>query len=176
MTEDLRKAAEAARDARLIRNGGLSVDGLGAQSVFRRAANPAAILALYAERDAAIARAEKAEKEIVFARKHMLPVSNDGNYVFIDGPGDVEIDHGGELRKRAEAAEASLAAVTAERDRLLTAMDREEAELHRMIDEYKETGVMHIDVVSAFHRIRDKDSVDAERAEALTKEPPHAER
>jgi len=33
----------------------------------------------------------------------MLPVSNDGNFVFIDGPGDVELDHGGVMRAALEA-------------------------------------------------------------------------
>jgi hypothetical protein len=74
------------------------------------------------------------------------------------------------------AAEAALSAERAEVERLLSAMDREEAYLHRMIDASEENGgIMHGDLEGAFHRIRDKDSDDAERAEALTKEPPHAE-
>lgn len=39
----------------------------------------------------------------------MVPLSKDGRFAFIDGPGDVELDHGGELRRRAEEAEALLA-------------------------------------------------------------------
>lgn len=39
----------------------------------------------------------------------MVPLSKDGRFAFIDGPGDVELDHGGELRRRAEAAEVTLA-------------------------------------------------------------------
>jgi chromosome segregation ATPase len=80
-------------------------------------------------------------------------------------------------QKRAEAAEASLASYKEEVGRLLSAMDREKAYLHGLIDEYAEVGgISDSDLDAAFHRIRDKDSVDAERAEALTKEPPHAER
>jgi len=57
-------------------------------------------------------RAEAAEKE----RDHyaglvetMVPIHADGSHVFIDGPGDVELDHGGKLRARTEAAEAETA-------------------------------------------------------------------
>ena len=82
----------------------------------------------------------------------------------------------GPYRARAEAAEAALSAAQEEVGRLLSAMDREEAYLHRMIDASEENGgIMHGDLEGAFHRIRDKDSDDAERAEALTKETPHGD-
>lgn len=50
-------------------------------------------------------RCEKAEAERDAAYKNMVPIHDDGNWVFIDGPGDVELDHGGKLRTRAELAE-----------------------------------------------------------------------
>lgn len=74
-----------------------------------------------------------------------------------------------------QAAEAALASYKEEVERLRAAMDREEAYLHRMIDASEENGgIMHGDLEGAFHRIRDKDSDDAERAEALAEETPHA--
>ncbi len=39
-----------------------------------------------------------------------VPLSKDGNFVFIDGAGDVEIDHEGKLRARAETTERELEA------------------------------------------------------------------
>lgn len=44
----------------------------------------------------------------------MVPIHANGKYVFIDGPGDVELDHGGKLRARAEAAEALLSQAVAD--------------------------------------------------------------
>lgn len=55
-----------------------------------------------AERDA---RIEALERE----RRQMLPVSDDGKYVFVDGHGLVELDFGEAMRERAEKAEAALA-------------------------------------------------------------------
>lgn len=40
------------------------------------------------------------------AVRDMLPVSNDGDFVFIDGPGDVELDHQGTMRKALETIAA----------------------------------------------------------------------
>ena len=92
---DLKAAAEAAKAAEAVRGHPPPIEWL----MFTRAANPAAILALYAERDAAIARAEKAEMDA----KAMC---------------DSYAEEGQRLFDRAEAAEASLAAITAERDAL----------------------------------------------------------
>lgn len=55
---------------------------------------------------------EKAEADLAAAnaaRKTMLPLSDDGKYVWFDGHGPVELDFDEELRNRAEAAEARLA-------------------------------------------------------------------
>jgi hypothetical protein len=52
-------------------------------------------------------------------RKHMrytVPMHADGNYVFIDGPGDVELDHGGEMRARIEQLEKENDRLKGERD------------------------------------------------------------
>lgn len=49
--------------------------------------------------------------------QHCVPISVDGKSVFIDGPGDFEIDYEG-WHNRAEAAEASLSEMRAELDRL----------------------------------------------------------
>ena len=38
----------------------------------------------------------------------MVPLSADGNYVFWDGVGDIELDHNGKLRETIEALEAKL--------------------------------------------------------------------
>lgn len=85
--------------------------------------------------------------------------------------------YGDTQHQRAEAAEAALSASQEEVKRLTTAMDREEAYLLRMIEAEDDTGgLMMSDVQGAFHRIRDKDSDDMERAdEAAAKETPHAE-
>jgi hypothetical protein len=56
----------------------------------------------------AIAEIEKLQKDLDHANMWMVPIHEDGNYVFIDGPGDVELDHGGSLRRRAEIAEDKL--------------------------------------------------------------------
>lgn len=42
-------------------------------------------------------------------KRYMVPLHEDGSHVFIDGPGDVELDHGGKLRSRDLTAEAKLA-------------------------------------------------------------------
>jgi len=52
----------------------------------------------------------------------MLPVSDDGKYVFVDGSGLVELDFGEALRKRAEKAEANVAELERERDELRLGM------------------------------------------------------
>ena len=46
----------------------------------------------------------------------MVPLSADGNYVFWDGVGDIELDHNGELRETIEALEAKLATCEKYRD------------------------------------------------------------
>ena len=46
-----------------------------------------------------------------YYEKYYLPVSGDGSAVWIDGAGDVEIDHGGKLRARAEEAEKRIASL-----------------------------------------------------------------
>jgi len=173
MTEDLRKAAEAATPGPWV---GFSDKGKlaaimpagrpGDVCVFEQPpsdedgrfmllANPAAILALYAELDAAIARAEKAEGEITHYRQDtgyvlgwnagwdeafgrlkfptMLRKMWSGGEVqrWLDeqkaeqnGPPD------GSLSERLAAAEASLAAVTAERDTLATAIRKLTDQVH----------------------------------------------
>lgn len=117
----------------------------GALAAFMEAADAATVLNLIRERDEALERERQTFKDASEINAH---------------------------------SEASLTAMAAEREeveRLLSAMDREEAYLHRMIDASAENGgIMHGDLEGAFHRIRDKDSDDAERAEAITKEPPHA--
>lgn len=55
------------------------------------------------------ARIAELERE----REHMLPLSDDGKYVFVDGHGLVELDFGEALRKRAEKAEVALAELRA---------------------------------------------------------------
>ncbi|KAF0137360.1 MAG: hypothetical protein FD152_535 [Xanthobacteraceae bacterium] len=144
MTEDLRKAAEAATPGPWV---GFSDKGKlaaimpagrpGDVCVFEQPpsdedgrfmllANPAAILALYAERDAAIARAEKAEGERDVGAGVLCVIHRDGGH-YIEAHGwakAVEDAHlvWAALMERAEAAEASLAAVTAERDALREAL------------------------------------------------------
>lgn len=171
---DLKAAAEAAKAAGHIT---MSVPP-NAAGRFYALATPDAVLALYAERDEARERAERFEKLDCEAATHVESViamrtgfTGDPPYVGWKGLGLALTEA---LDKR-DAAEAALAAERAEVERLLSAMDREEAYLHRMIDASEENGgIMHGDLEGAFHRIRDKDSDDAERAEALTKEPPHA--
>lgn len=51
------------------------------------------------------ARVKELEAENKRLLKYMVPISKDGNHVFIDGTGDVEIDHEGALRSRATRAE-----------------------------------------------------------------------
>jgi hypothetical protein len=46
----------------------------------------------------------------------MVPLSADGNYVFWDGVGDIELDHNGELRETIEALEAKLSICERHRD------------------------------------------------------------
>jgi hypothetical protein len=115
--EDLRKAAEAATPGPWVgfRDNGELVAIMPAgregdvcafdrspsdeDGRFMLLANPAAILALYAERDAAIARAEKADERAHYAT----------------GTADLAMQH-------RDAAEAPLPAVTAERDALRGAL------------------------------------------------------
>jgi len=52
----------------------------------------------------------------------MVPIHRDGSHVFIDGPGDVELDHGGKLRARAEAAEKERDEARDENTRLRAAL------------------------------------------------------
>ena len=95
--------------------------------------------------EALAARLAEVEKK----HDHMVPISSDGNYVFIDGPGDVEIDHGGRLRARAEAAEAEVQTlreelevadcmVTAEARSSLERLARAEAAEARLVEVYAE--------------------------------------
>lgn len=58
----------------------------------------------------------------------MVPLSACGNYVFWDGVGDIELDHNGELRIRAEKAEADLAAAV----KTLEFMNKVAGEVSRM--------------------------------------------
>lgn len=39
------------------------------------------------------------EQRPLVPERWTVPISKDGNYVFIDGPGDVELDHDGKMRK-----------------------------------------------------------------------------
>lgn len=108
------------------------------------------------------------DKDSAYVIRELLDRHNVQAAAFID-------DHVANAIAQRDAAEAALSAEREEVERLLSAMDREEAYLHRMIDASEENGgIMHGDLEGAFHRIRDKDSDDAERAEAITKEPPHA--
>lgn len=56
-----------------------------------------------------LSRLEQAERERGAFRAECVPISNDGKYVFIDGPGDVWLDFGDERFNRAQAAESALA-------------------------------------------------------------------
>lgn len=153
MNTDLKARAEALLAALKVDGfryiAGRPLDDLpwlkGALAAFMEAADAATVLNLIRERDEALERERQTFKDASEINAH---------------------------------SEASLTAMAAEREeveRLLSAMDREEAYLHRMIDASAENGgIMHGDLEGAFHRIRDKDSDDAERAEAITKEPPHA--
>lgn len=46
---------------------------------------------------------EDARPQSAAVRDYVVPIHKDGNYVFIDGPGDVELDHGGKMRSVIEA-------------------------------------------------------------------------
>ena len=142
-------------------------------AAFIAAANPSAILALIRERDEAREQvngfrlSQSFDKDSAYVIRVLLNRHNVPAAAFID-------DHVANAIAQRDAAEAALSAAQKEVERLLSAMDREEAYLHRMIDASEENGgIMHGDLEGAFHRIRDKDSDDAERAEALTKETPH---
>ncbi len=154
MADDLRKLAEAAKAIQTVMK--LPPDHYEDRSIreFRRAATPDAILDLYRERDEA--RAEVARLS--------------------DGFTAATANRDEAVRRRA-AAEASLASAQEEVARLLSAMMREEDYLLRMIEAEDETGGLMIgDVQGAFHRIRDKDSDDLERADeaaTLTQETPN---
>lgn len=41
---------------------------------------------------------ERLTRDLKNARYYTVPIHKDGNWVFIDGPGDVELDHGGKMR------------------------------------------------------------------------------
>lgn len=134
----------------------------------------ASLTAMAAERDAARKQvdgfrlSQSLDKDSAYVIRELLDRHNVPAAAFID-------DHVANAIAQRDAAEAALSAEREEVERLLSAMDREEAYLHRMIDASEENGgIMHGDLEGAFHRIRDKDSDDAERAEAITKEPPHA--
>jgi hypothetical protein len=107
MTEDLRKAALAAALAEAAwvrdRTGNALSTHETALDDFRKAFTPHAILALYAELDAAIARAEKAEGERDGWRAKAEAAWERSDETFIP-------------ILRLSQVEASLAAVTAERD------------------------------------------------------------
>lgn len=90
---------------------------------------------------AAEARAETQAKEIEALKEDnarlsrmldvSVPLSSDGNSVFIDGAGDVEIDHGGKLRACAETAERRVAELeedVTEIPQLLRRVERERDE------------------------------------------------
>lgn len=53
----------------------------------------------HALRKAFVAGAEWQEQRPLVPERWTVPISKDGNYVFIDGPGDVELDHDGKMRK-----------------------------------------------------------------------------
>jgi hypothetical protein len=62
------------------------------------------------------ARTEKAERDAEEARRAidvMVPIHVDGTHVFIDGTGDVELDHGGKMRARITTLEAELSSLRA---------------------------------------------------------------
>jgi hypothetical protein len=56
-------------------------------------------------------RALYARPQSAAVRDYVVPIHKDGNYVFIDGPGDVELDHGGKMRSVVEAATRYVASV-----------------------------------------------------------------
>ena len=62
------------------------------------------------DRQAAAALIQSLSSQLVEMKANMVPIHADGSHVFIDGPGDVELDHGGKLR--------------AERDRLAAELER----------------------------------------------------
>lgn len=145
-----------------------------ALAAFMEAADAATVLNLLRERDEARKQvdgfrlSQSLDKDSAYVIRELLDRHNVPAAAFID-------DHVANAIAQRDAAEAALSAEREEVERLLSAMDREEAYLHRMIDASEENGgIMHGDLEGAFHRIRDKDSDDAERAEALTKETPHA--
>lgn len=131
MTEDLRKAAEAAKAARETheRTEDKSDRHLmyEARDELWHECTDEAILALYAERDAAIARAEKAEKERDEASGYDARAMEPSELAVVMPGGEADrlkrlVDGAVEAIRRAEAAEASLAAVTAERDAMRGAL------------------------------------------------------
>jgi hypothetical protein len=63
------------------------------------------ISALEAERDEARAKATLYRSMM----DDMVPISKDGTFVFIDGAGDVELDHGGKMRVTLATANARIA-------------------------------------------------------------------
>lgn len=72
-----------------------------ANAAYIAAFDPPTVLSLLAE-------VERLKRKLDDAYKQMLPITDDGNFVWIDGAGEVEIDHGGKLRARAKVAEAEV--------------------------------------------------------------------
>lgn len=63
-------------------------------------------MSLKSDNAALTARVKRLEE----LEKYTVPIHADGSHVFIDGPGDVELDHGGKMRQRIKALETQLAA------------------------------------------------------------------